>query len=65
MKSKPVIRSDAESAATESCTRRGQRDVSFTTANSINLTPSLLERLISHRLVSLTLGFSVVVFDAR
>lgn len=45
MKSRPEIRSDAESAATGSCTRRGQRDVSFTTANPINSNPHLLQIL--------------------
>lgn len=39
MKSRPVIRSDAESVATESCTRRGQRDVSFPTTNPSSFIP--------------------------
>lgn len=62
MKSRPEIRSDAESAATGSCTRRGQRDVSFTTANPINSNPRLLQIL---TLCFLNSWFSVVVFDAR
>lgn len=57
-KSKPVTQSDAESVATESCTRRGQRDVSLSAANPLKI---ILQQLFVFflfiLLVSLTLCF--------